>query len=64
FNWTELSDSVDGVILAMENIKTQADTDGILERADKQAEYIIRGLLESVVKEAEGERNLKIIRHD
>ena len=62
FNWTELSDSVDGMILAEENIKTQADTDGILERADKQAEYIVRGLLESVVKEAEGERDLKIVR--
>lgn len=62
FNWTELRDSVDGIILAEENIKTQADTDGILERADKQAEYIVRGLLEAVVKEAEGERDLKIVR--
>lgn len=62
FNWTELRDSVDGIILAEENIKTQADTDGILERADKQAEYIVRGLLETVVKEAEGERDLKIVR--
>ena len=62
FNWTELSDPVDGIIIAEEKIKLQADTDGIIEKADKQAEYIVKGLLEDVVKEAEGERNLKIVR--
>lgn len=62
FNWKELSDSVDGIIIAEEKLKAQADTDGILEKADKQAEYIVRGLLEDVVKSAEGERDLRIIR--
>lgn len=62
FNWKELSDPVDGIIIAEEYLKAQADTDGILEKADKQAEYIVRGLLEDVVKDAEGERDLKIVR--
>ena len=62
FNWTDLSDSVDGMILAQEDIKQQAESDGILEKADKQAEYIVRGLLEDIVKEADGERTLIIVR--
>lgn len=62
FNWTELSDSVDGIILAREDIKRQAENDGIIEKADKQAEYIVRGLLEDIVKEADGERTLIIVR--
>lgn len=64
FNWTDLSDSVDGIILAQEDIKQQAETDGILEKADKQAEYIVRGLLEDIVKEADGARALIIVRSD
>lgn len=64
FNWTDLSDSVDGIILAQEDIKQQAETDGIIEKADKQAEYIVRGLLEDIVKGADGERALIIVRSD
>ena len=64
FNWTELRDSVDGMILAQEDMRQQAESDGILEKADKQAEYIVRGLLEDIVKEADGKRTLKIVRSD
>lgn len=60
FNWTELSDSIDGLVLAEENIKSQAEMDEILERADQQAEAVVKGLLEDIVKEAEGGRTLKI----
>lgn len=62
FNWTELGDSVNGIILAEEDIKEKASTDELLERADIQVEYIVKGMLEDIIKEADGERDLKIIR--
>lgn len=62
FNWTELGDSVNGIIVAEDDIKEKASTDELLERADTQVEYIVRELLEDVLKEADGERSLKIIR--
>lgn len=64
FNWTELSDATDGIRLAEDDIKNQANTDEILKRADTQAEYIVKGLLEDIVKEAEGGRRLKIVRDE
>ena len=64
FNWTELSDATDGIRLAENDIKNQADTDEILNRADTQAEDIVRGLLEDIVKEAEGGRRLEIVRDE
>lgn len=62
FNWTELGDSVNGIIVAEDDIKEKASTDELLERADTQVEYIVRGLLEDIIKEADGERSLKITR--
>lgn len=62
FNWTELSDATDGIKLAENDIRKQADTDEILKRADTQAENIVKGLLEDIVKEAEGGRRLEIVR--
>lgn len=64
FNWTELSDATDGIRLAENDIKSQADTGEILKRADTQAEYIVKGLLEDIVKEAEGGRRLEIVRDE
>lgn len=62
FNWTEKSDSVNAIILAEQDMLVQAQSDSVLEKADSQAEYIVRGLLEDIVKNAEGERSLKIVR--
>lgn len=62
FNWTELGDSINGIIVAENDIKEKASTDELLERADSQVEYIVRGLLEDIIKEADGERDLKINR--
>lgn len=62
FNWTELGDSVNGIILAENDIKEKASTDELLERADSQVEYIVKGLLEDTLNEADGDKTLKIVR--
>lgn len=60
FNWTDLYDSIDAVVCAENDIKDKADIDELLEKADYQAEEIIRALLEDIIKSAEGEKNLVI----
>lgn len=62
FNWTTLEDGIDGIKIAEKELKLQAHEDDILTKADERAEDIIRSLLEDIVREAEGERQLKIIR--
>lgn len=61
FNWTTLEDGIDGIKIAEKELKLQAHEDDILAKADERAEDIIRSLLEDIVKEAEGERQLKIV---
>lgn len=61
FNWTTLEDDIDGIKIAEKELKLQAHEDDILTKADERAEDIIRSLLEDIVKEAEGERQLKIV---
>lgn len=61
FNWTTLEDGIDGIKIAEKELKLQAHEDDILTKADERAEDIIRSLLEDIVKEAEGERQLKIV---
>lgn len=62
FNWTTLEDGIDGIKIAEKELKLQAHEDDIITKADERAEDIIRSLLEDIVKEAEGERQLKIVR--
>ncbi|MDE6746638.1 MAG: DUF4230 domain-containing protein [Oscillospiraceae bacterium] len=61
FNWTVLEDGIDGIKIAEKELNLQAYEDDILTKADERAENIIRSLLEDIVKEAEGERQLKIV---
>lgn len=61
FNWTTLEDGIDGIKIAEKELKLQAHEDDILTKADERAEDIIRSLLEDIVKEAEGERQLKVV---
>ncbi len=62
FNWTDLDDSIHAVVCAENDIKDKADIDELLEKANYQAEEIIRALLEDVVRSAEGEKDL-VIKH-
>lgn len=64
FNWTTLEDGIDGIKIAEKELKLKAHEDDILTKADERAEDIIRSLLEDIVKEAEGERQLTIVRAD
>ena len=49
FNWTEKTDVTEAISSAEEDVAQKADIDGLLERASKQAEYIVKGLLEDAV---------------
>ena len=49
FNWTEKTDVTEAITSAEADVKEKADLDGLLERASKQAEYIVKGLLEDAV---------------
>lgn len=61
FNWSEITDGVDGVRIAEQELTKQAtEEDDILSQADKHAKEIIQGLLEDIIKEADGERELII----
>lgn len=56
FNPDEKSDVTDAVSIAEGDLKERANTDGLLERANQQAKYIVEGILEGAI----GERELKI----
>ncbi|MCM1328746.1 MAG: DUF4230 domain-containing protein [Ruminococcus sp.] len=60
FNWSDITDGIDGVKIAEQEINKQATEDDILSQADEQTKVIIQGLLEDIVKKAEGERELII----
>lgn len=61
FNWSDITDGIDGVKIAeKELIKQATDEDDILSQADEHAKEIIQGLLEDIIKEADGERELII----
>ncbi len=49
FNWTEKTDVTEAIASAEADVQEKADLDGLLERASKQAEYIVKGLLEDAV---------------
>lgn len=49
FNWTEKTDVTEAISSAEADVAEKADIDGLLERASKQAEYIVKGLLEDSV---------------
>ena len=49
FNWTEKTDVTEAITSAEADVQEKADLDGLLERASKQAEYIVKGLLEDAV---------------
>ena len=49
FNWTEKTDVTEAISSAEADVAEKADLDGLLERASKQAEYIVKGLLEDAV---------------
>lgn len=58
FNQDEKTDVTDAIVLAENDLKEMADTDGLLKRANQQAEYIIEGILENSI----GDMNL-VIKH-
>lgn len=49
FNWTEKTDVTEAITSAEADVQEKADLDGLLERASKQAQYIVKGLLEDAV---------------
>ncbi len=53
FNWGEKTDVTGAIASAEEDLKGNADLDGLKETASKQAEYIIKGILEGSVGEKE-----------
>ncbi len=58
FNWTEKTDVIDTLSAAREDVSQKADINSLLEHAKKQAEAILRGLLEGSI----GDREL-VVRH-
>lgn len=60
FNPIELSDAIDSMRLARSDIEENYDFTQALENADEQAEYIIRAMFTDIVKQADGERDLRI----
>lgn len=49
FNPDEKTDVTDAIVIAENDLKEKADTDGLLERANQQAKYIIEGILENSI---------------
>lgn len=47
FNWSEKNDVTQAISAAEKDVKEKADTDGLLDRATRQAEYITKGIIES-----------------
>lgn len=57
FNQDEKTDVTDAIMLAEDDLKGTADTDGLIKRADQQAEYIIEGILENSIGDMDLEIN-------
>lgn len=53
FNWTQKTDVTEAISAAETDVTEKADTDGLIERADQQAKYIIEGLLKGSVGDRE-----------
>ena len=51
FNWGEKTDVTEALSSAEADVQKKADIDGLLQRASKQAEYIVEGLLEGAVED-------------
>ncbi len=51
FNWSDKKDVTEAIITATQDVKENADIESLLNRADKQAELIIRGLLEGSLED-------------
>lgn len=49
FNQDKKTDVTEAISIAEKDVQEKANTDGLLERAAQQAEYIIRGILEDAV---------------
>lgn len=59
FNWTQKTDVTEALSAAETDVKEKADTDGLIERANQQAEYIIKGILDGSV----GDRKI-VVTHE
>jgi len=57
FNWSEKTDVTEAISAAEKDVKDKADTDGLLDRASRQTEYIVKGILEDSV----GNREIVVI---
>lgn len=53
FNWGEKEDVTAAVSTAEKDAKEKADTDGLKKRANEEAEYIVKGILERFVGDKE-----------
>lgn len=58
FNRDEKTDVTEALAMAEDDMAANANTDGLLDRANQQAEIVVRGLLTDVV----GEREISIMR--
>lgn len=50
FNWSEKTDVTEAISAAEADVREKADLNGLLERAAKQAEYVVKGILEDSVE--------------
>lgn len=57
FNWSAKTDVTEAIAAAEADVREKADVNGLLERATKQAEYVVRGILEGSV----GEREIEVV---
>ena len=57
FNRDEKTDVTDALAMAENDMEEKANTDGLLERANQQAELVVRSLLTDVV----GEREISVM---
>lgn len=56
FNWTEKEDITDTISAAREDVRTKADVESLVQKADEQTAVILQGILSSSI----GERELLI----
>ena len=57
FNWSEKTDVTEAISAAEADVREKADLNGLLEKAAKQAEYVVKGILEGSV----GEREIVVV---
>lgn len=57
FNWSEKTDVTQAISAAEKDVKEKADTDGLLDKASRQAKYVVEGILEG----SSGNREIVVI---